>query len=218
MLKSAGVNICGKHAVVVGRSNIVGKPQALLLLNENATVSICHSRTADLGSITRQGDILVVAVGRAQLIKKDMVKPGAIVIDVLESPDYYHRRIWYNWGSQDYNTQPYQEWCARNRMAQGFLLNSGHSYGEMIGQNKAAFDAHPEYYALVGGKRVVNGESKMCLSNPGLRKVLVDYAVRKVKANPTIDSISADPSDGGGWCECEECPECCRYIIIRDNK
>lgn len=129
----------------------------------------------------------------------------SIIIDVLESPDYYHRRIWYNWGSQDYNTQPYREWSTRNRMAQGFLLNSGHSYGNMIGQNKAEFDAHPEYYALVGGERVVNSESKMCLSNHGLRKVLVDYAVRSIKANPTADSISADPSDGGGWCECDVC-------------
>jgi len=129
----------------------------------------------------------------------------SIVIDAVESPDYYHRRIWYNWGSQDYNTQPYREWSARNRMAQGFLLNSGHAYGNMIGQNKAEFDAHPEYYALIDGKRVINSESKMCLSNPGLRKVLVDWAVRSIKANPTVDSISVEPSDGGGWCECEEC-------------
>jgi len=129
----------------------------------------------------------------------------SIAIDALESPDYYHRRIWYNWGAQDYNIQSYRDWNARNRMAQGFLLNSGHAYGNMIGQNKAEFDAHPEYYALIGGKRVVNGESKMCISNPGLRKVLVDWAVRTIKANPNVDSISAEPSDGGGWCECDEC-------------
>ena len=72
----------GKHAVVVGRSNIVGKPQALLLLRENATVTVCHSKTPDLGAITRQADILVVAIGRAKFVTADMVKPGAIVIDV----------------------------------------------------------------------------------------------------------------------------------------
>lgn len=82
MLKRENVTIRGKHAVVVGRSNIVGKPVAMLLLREHATVSICHSRTADLGAITRQADILVVAVGRPEFVTGDMVKPGAVVIDV----------------------------------------------------------------------------------------------------------------------------------------
>lgn len=82
MLKRYEVEIEGKHAVVVGRSNIVGKPAAVLLLKENATVSICHSRTKNLSEITRQADILVVAVGRAEMIKAEMVKPGAVVIDV----------------------------------------------------------------------------------------------------------------------------------------
>ncbi len=82
LIKSTGTEICGKHAVVVGRSNIVGKPQALLLLRENATVTVCHSKTPDLGAITRQADILVVAIGRAKFVTADMVKPGAIVIDV----------------------------------------------------------------------------------------------------------------------------------------
>src|SRR5690606_33393298 len=72
----------GKHAVVVGRSNIVGKPVALLLLREHATVTICHSRTADLGAMTRQADVLVVAVGKPNFITGDMIKPGAVVIDV----------------------------------------------------------------------------------------------------------------------------------------
>ncbi|MCL6458529.1 MAG: bifunctional methylenetetrahydrofolate dehydrogenase/methenyltetrahydrofolate cyclohydrolase FolD [Gorillibacterium sp.] len=74
--------IAGKHAVVVGRSNIVGKPMALLLLREDATVTICHSKTKNLQEITRQADILIAAVGRAKMITKDHVKPGAIVIDV----------------------------------------------------------------------------------------------------------------------------------------
>jgi len=82
MLQLANIDIAGKHAVIVGRSNIVGKPMANLLLSRHATVTICHSRTADLPSITRQADILVVAIGKPKFITKDMVKPGAIVIDV----------------------------------------------------------------------------------------------------------------------------------------
>ena len=82
LLDSTGIDLCGKTAVVVGRSNIVGKPVAKLLLDRNATVVIAHSRTADLGAVTRQADVLVVAVGRAGLISGDMVKPGAVIIDV----------------------------------------------------------------------------------------------------------------------------------------
>lgn len=82
LIKSTGIDIKGKTAVVVGRSNIVGKPVAKLLLDENATVIIAHSRTADLASITRLADILVVAVGRENVVTGDMIKPGAVVIDV----------------------------------------------------------------------------------------------------------------------------------------
>ena len=82
LIDSAGVVLDGKHAVVVGRSAIVGKPVALLLLARGATVSICHSRTPDLGAMTRQADVLVVATGKAALISANMVKPGATVIDV----------------------------------------------------------------------------------------------------------------------------------------
>lgn len=82
VLKDNGYEIAGKRAVVVGRSNIVGLPVAKLLLDENATVTIAHSRTPDLGAITREADILVVATGRPNLVKGDMIKPGAVVIDV----------------------------------------------------------------------------------------------------------------------------------------
>jgi methylenetetrahydrofolate dehydrogenase (NADP+)/methenyltetrahydrofolate cyclohydrolase len=82
ILKRIGVPIAGKHAVVVGRSNIVGKPMAMLLLREHATVTVCHSKTPDLAAVTRQADILVAAVGRANLIQAEHVKPGAVVIDV----------------------------------------------------------------------------------------------------------------------------------------
>jgi methylenetetrahydrofolate dehydrogenase (NADP+)/methenyltetrahydrofolate cyclohydrolase len=82
MMKRSGISIAGKHAVVIGRSNIVGKPMSMLLLREHATVTICHSRTPDLPDVTSRADILVAAVGRANMVKKDWVKPGAVVIDV----------------------------------------------------------------------------------------------------------------------------------------
>lgn len=82
MIQSTGVDLCGKQAVVIGRSNIVGKPAALLLLQQNATVTICHSRTQNLAQICAQADVLVAAVGRAGFVTADMVKPGAVVIDV----------------------------------------------------------------------------------------------------------------------------------------
>ena len=82
LLHENGIHLTGKHVVVVGRSEIVGKPVALLALNNNATVTICHSRTKNLAEMTRQADILIVAVGKAGLITADMVKPGAVVVDV----------------------------------------------------------------------------------------------------------------------------------------
>jgi methylenetetrahydrofolate dehydrogenase (NADP+)/methenyltetrahydrofolate cyclohydrolase len=82
ILRRSGIEIAGQRAVVVGRSDIVGKPAAMLLLNENATVTICHSKTRDLGAITREADILVAAIGRAGFITAEMVKPGATVVDV----------------------------------------------------------------------------------------------------------------------------------------
>ena len=95
MLLRSGVDTRGAHAVIVGRSNIVGRPMAALLLHRgeggDATVTVCHSRTKDLGAVTRQADILIVAIGKADLITRDMVKPGAVVIDVgvnrVDAPD-----------------------------------------------------------------------------------------------------------------------------------
>src|ERR1700734_356185 len=82
VLKGSDIAIAGQHAVVVGRSDIVGKPVAMLLLHQNATVTICHSKTRDLGAITRQADILIAAIGRPGFITPDMVKPGATLVDV----------------------------------------------------------------------------------------------------------------------------------------
>jgi len=82
MLESIGYEMKGKHAVVIGRSNIVGKPMALMLLQKNATVTICHSATQDLKAITLQADVIVAAVGKRNILTADMVKPGAVVLDV----------------------------------------------------------------------------------------------------------------------------------------
>ena len=82
LIRSTGTDLTGKRAVVLGRSNIVGKPMAMLLLHENATVTIAHSKTQNLAELTRQADVLVAAVGRPKFVTADMVKPGAVVIDV----------------------------------------------------------------------------------------------------------------------------------------
>jgi methylenetetrahydrofolate dehydrogenase (NADP+)/methenyltetrahydrofolate cyclohydrolase len=82
LIESTGIDLRGKHAVVIGRSNTVGKPMALLLLQANATVTVCHSATTDIGYHTRQADVVVAAVGKRNVLTADMVKPGAIVIDV----------------------------------------------------------------------------------------------------------------------------------------
>ena len=93
LLEQSGTPLEGRHAVVVGRSNIVGKPIAKLLLDKNCTVTIAHSRTADLASVCREADILVVAVGRPQMITGDMIKPGATVIDVGINRTSYGRLV-----------------------------------------------------------------------------------------------------------------------------
>ena len=82
LIAESGIDVAGKECVVVGRSNIVGKPMAIMLLNKHATVTICHSKTENLKEITKQADILVVAIGKPKFITKDMVKEGAVVIDV----------------------------------------------------------------------------------------------------------------------------------------
>jgi len=129
-----------------------------------------------------------------------------LAVDANESPHFYSRRIWYNWGLWGYNDQPYHQWCIRNRATQGFRLNSGHAYDSILAANTDAFAAHPEYFAEIDGKRrTEGGDIKFCISNPGLRRLVVDHAVRTVKASPDLDSVSMDPSDGGNWCTCDAC-------------
>jgi len=105
LLDRSGVKLDGKHVVVIGRSNIVGVPAALLALKRNATVTICHSRTANLPEQVRQADVIIAAVGKALLVKKDWVKPGAVVIDVgMNTLDDPTRKLGYRLvGDVDYN-------------------------------------------------------------------------------------------------------------------
>ncbi|MEA3208277.1 MAG: hypothetical protein QOE70_1334 [Chthoniobacter sp.] len=123
-------------------------------------------------------------------------------VDAQEHPAFLSRRIWYGFGGWDFSEQPYKEWCARNRAVAGVALNTGHSYDGILHRNKPAFAAHPEYLAVVGG---VRKGAKFCISNPDLRKLVIEDALRQFEKNPDADSISMDPSDGGGWCECAEC-------------
>ena len=88
MLKYYNIDVCGKECVVVGRSNIVGKPMAMLLLQQNGTVTICHSKTKNLKEVTRRADILVAAVGKPYFVTADMVKDGAVVIEVSKKASY----------------------------------------------------------------------------------------------------------------------------------
>ncbi len=135
----------------------------------------------------------------------------SIDADASEAPAYHARRIWYGYGTWDYNSEPYAQWCLRNRARSGMALSTGHSYGRTIRANAEEFAAHPEYYSLIDGERRLagtvdgSGNIKFCISNPGLRELVVQHALRYFEENPDADSISMDPSDGGGWCECEDC-------------
>jgi len=126
----------------------------------------------------------------------------AISVEAVERPDYLGRRIWYGYGAWDYAKEPYRLWCEKNRCVNGVELRTGHAYDGMLKRNKAAFEAHPEYLGLLDGERK---STKFCISNPGLRRLVVEDALRQIEADPSLESISVDPSDGGGWCECEQC-------------
>jgi len=131
--------------------------------------------------------------------RKDTIE---IAIDITERPDYLNRRIWYGFGTWNYNAQPYAKWCQRNRTASGFVLNISHAYESLIRQNKASFDKNPEFLGLLDGERK---SSKLCIGNPDLRELVASHAIRYFENGPDRDSISMDPSDGGDWCECDKC-------------
>ncbi len=125
-------------------------------------------------------------------------------LDISEKPDYLTRSIWPGWGIwPDFrkSTNFDAEWKKINGLG-GIDLKTGHAYGRFIAQNRKEFDAHPEYFALYKGERK---STKLCISNPGLRKLICDYALESFRKAPETESFSMDPSDGGGWCECEPC-------------
>lgn len=134
------------------------------------------------------------------------IRDLSMAVDVEQTPDYHSRRIWYGFGAWDYADEPYRQWCSRNRTVSALALSTGHAYGGIASAKRAEFARHPEYFALVDGKRQ-SGQpnAKFCISNPGLRKLVVQYANEYFDKNPDADSVSVDPSDGGGWCECEAC-------------
>lgn len=128
-----------------------------------------------------------------------------VAIDVSESPAYANRRIWYGYGLWEHNKEVYRDWVKKNRMNGSFTLNTGHAYHRLIRSQQAEFDAHPEYYALLQGKRKIHEHSKLCISNPGVIEAAKRYGIEYFKSNPVADSVSVDPSDGGNWCECQNC-------------
>lgn len=124
-------------------------------------------------------------------------------INEMQQPDYVTRQA--PRGAPWSDRKLWSRWQKRNRMISSFALNTGHSYGSIVRRNRKAFDQHPEYFALVAGVRPDGPNAKFCVSNAQLRQLVVDDAIRESKADPDRDSISLDPSDGGGWCECDAC-------------
>ncbi|MCA9145341.1 MAG: DUF4838 domain-containing protein [Planctomycetaceae bacterium] len=127
----------------------------------------------------------------------------SVALNEMEQPDYVTRQA--PRGAPWSDRELWTRWHTRNRMNSSFSLNTGHAYGSIVRRNQKAFDQHPEYFALVGGERPNGPNAKFCVSNAALRQLVTDDAVREMKAQPERDSISMDPSDGGGWCECEAC-------------
>jgi len=129
--------------------------------------------------------------------------PKSIALNKRESPDYLMRSIWPggNLWPDFRKLDHHKQWHYANRTG-GLVIETGHSYDRFIRHNRKVFAAHPEYYALVKGQRT---GSKLCISNPELRKLFAEHAIQMLRERPKLDSVSADPSDGGGWCECAEC-------------
>ena len=131
----------------------------------------------------------------------------AVSLDVMEKPDFYNRSA-PRGASRSVDSEAWQRWHRRNRMTPAFTLHTGHSYGGIIRRNQAAFDAHPEFFALVDGRREYRGDAtKFCIANRGLRNLVVADAVSTIRQNPDQETVSLDPSDGDNWCQCDGCAE-----------
>lgn len=122
--------------------------------------------------------------------------------NAVEHPSYYSRRIWYGFGAAKWSQAHYASWCAKNRCVAGIALNTGHAYPGFYQRHKDEFAKHPEYLSLLNGQRRF---AQFCIANPGLRRLIADDALAQFARNPELQSISVDPNDGGGWCECDEC-------------
>ncbi len=126
----------------------------------------------------------------------------AVRVDAIERPSFHSRRIWYGFGTWDYNAKPYQDWCLKNRTSGGIPLSTGHAYDGIVARNKSVFAAHPEYLGLYKGERKTH---QFCISNPELRKLVIEDSLAQMKREPRPQTLSLEPADGGGWCECEQC-------------
>ncbi|MCM8816279.1 MAG: DUF4838 domain-containing protein [Candidatus Omnitrophica bacterium] len=130
------------------------------------------------------------------------IKSLKVNLDVYGKPSFFGRNIGKGhlfWGQ---NKNTWNDWMKKNRMQCGFFVPSGHAYQAIISTYKNVFTQHPEYLGLVGGERK---SSKFCISNPGLQELIKEYAIKYFEKNTDADGLSMEPSDGGNWCECEEC-------------
>jgi hypothetical protein len=125
-----------------------------------------------------------------------------VAVDARERPAYRSRRIWYGFGTWPEFKDSLRDWVVRNRMDGAFALNTGHAYDQIRRAHAAVFEQHPEWLGLVKGQRT---STKFCISNPDLRRFIAARAAERAAADPSLECISMEPSDGGGWCECEAC-------------
>lgn len=130
------------------------------------------------------------------------IKTLTVNLDIHSRPSFFGRNIGKGHGFWGFNKTTWDDWRKKNRIECGFFVPSGHSYQAILSSNKSVFEQHPEYLGLIGGERK---SSKFCISNPGLQKLVEEYAIKYFEKNPDADGISMEPSDGGNWCECEDC-------------
>lgn len=148
--------------------------------------------------------------------RKDSLSIG---IREYQKPDYFNRsgpRGAYRPAHRPWRGEAWEQWITRNRTAAGFQLHTGHAYDGIVRRNQAAFDAHPEFFALIDGRREQRPNPKFCIGNEAVRALVIEDALRLVSANPELDSISMDPSDGGGWCDAE-CGLCMPLGSVSDR-
>jgi len=125
-------------------------------------------------------------------------------MQINQRPDYAVRSIWFGYGFWDHNRETYARWQKRNRGVSDFQLRTGHAWGQIQRRHAETFEEHPEYFALVDGKREDRSNAKFEIANESLRALIVDNRLAELERNPEVESVSIDPSDGGGWSESPE--------------